>query len=432
MLTVQACQQHQLAAMNPNKAKSFPAATVPAVAKLGHRRRGKRGTRSEERGNARRAHASKRQYRRSRSRGVVGLPHPTHRKKEGKNLGRKHLEELSERRKAFARKKRRGKRAERKSVRKKQKATRARSRLEELTFGTFNVRTVAANGINGIGHIDTVLRTCAAKGCDVIGLQETKRDGTSEISASRYRIVFSGDCSMVKGRKGQHRVGLAIKGNIVKKAGEDGITIESLSARLLKARISIKSNFVTFVVAYAPTEEAPEGQKAKYIAALNCTVASVPAREYVFVFTDANARTGKRSEGGGETDSKVLGAYGRDKLNENGKLLRDFAEDNKLAPLNTFFCTPKSGVSYTLQSHDRSKGQAHLDYILTKQADRRLIRCVNVRRPPLEAPETDHNLVYAKVRIPHRSAPNRRKRDSTKETPKLADLRRLMTDPNLR
>ena len=40
--------------------------------------------------------------------------------------------------------------------------------------------------------------------------------------------------------------------------------------------------------------------------------------------------------------------------------------------------------------------------------------------------------MYAKVRIPRRSAPNRRKRDSTKETPKLADLRRLMTDSNLR
>ena len=40
--------------------------------------------------------------------------------------------------------------------------------------------------------------------------------------------------------------------------------------------------------------------------------------------------------------------------------------------------------------------------------------------------------MYAKVRIPRRSAPNRRKRDSTKETPKLVDLRRLMTDPNLR
>ena len=40
--------------------------------------------------------------------------------------------------------------------------------------------------------------------------------------------------------------------------------------------------------------------------------------------------------------------------------------------------------------------------------------------------------MYAKVRIPRRSAPNQRKKDSTKETPKLADLRRLMADPNLR
>ena len=205
-----------------------------------------------------------------------------------------------------------------------------------------------------------------------------------------------------------------------------------ISARVLKVRISIKSSFVTFVVAYAPTEEAPEGQKAKYMAALNCTVASMPTREYVFVLTDANARTGKRGQCGGEADSKVLGAYGRDMLNENGKLLLGFTDDNKLAPLNTFFCTPKSGVSYTFQSANRRKGQARLDYILTKQLDRRFIRCVNVRRPALDAPESDHNLVYAKVRIPRRSAPNWRKRDSTKETPKLADLRRLMTDPNLR
>ena len=124
-----------------------------------------------------------------------------------------------------------------------------------------------------------------------------------------------------------------MKEEIVKKAGEDGITIECISARLLKAQISIKLNFVTFVVAYAPTEEAPEGQKANYMAALNCTVASLPAREYVFVLTDANARTGKRGDGGGEAGNKVLGAYGRDKLNENGKLLLGFAKDNKLALL---------------------------------------------------------------------------------------------------
>ena len=75
-------------------------------------------------------------------------------------------------------------------------------------------------------------------------------------------------------------------------------------------RISIESNFVTYVVSYTQTEEAPEEPKAKYMTALNSTVASVFAREYVFVFNDPNARTGKRGEGGGEEDSKVLGTYG--------------------------------------------------------------------------------------------------------------------------
>ena len=143
--------------------------------------------------------------------------------------------------------------------------------------------------------------------------------------------------------------------------------------------------------------------------------------------------TGERGEGGGGANSKVLGAYGQDMLNENGKpLLLGFAEDNKIALLSTLFCTPKSGVSHSFQSaNNRSEGQARLGYILTKQADRRRIRCINVRRPPLEAPESNHNLVYAKVRIPCRSTPNRGKRDSTKETSKLANLRRLMTGPNL-
>ena len=148
-----------------------------------------------------------------------------------------------------------------------------------------------------------------------------------------------------QGGKEQHGVGLAIKEEIVEKAGKDDITIECINARLLKGRISMKSSFVTFVVAYAPTETVEERGKAKYMSALNGTVASVPAREHVFVLSDANARIGKGGEGGGKIDSKALGTYGRGVLNENGKLLLLFAEDNKLALLNTFFCTPKRGVS---------------------------------------------------------------------------------------
>ena len=218
-------------------------------------------------------------------------------------------------------------------------------------------------------------------------------------------------------------MGLAVKAEIGKKAGKDGIIIECVSARLLKARVLMKSNFVTFVLAYAPTEEAPDGQKAKHMAALNCTVASVPAREYVIILTDANASTGKKGEGGGEADSKVVRTYGRDKLNENGILLLGSAKDNQLVLLKTFFCTSKSGVSYTFGSANRSKRQARLSYILTTQADRRFIRCVNVRRPPLEAPELDHNV----RKSPHPT----QVRIKPEDTPKMADHRRLMIDLNL-
>ena len=51
--------------------------------------------------------------------------------------------------------------------------------------------------------------------------------------------------------------------------------------------------------------------------------------------------------------------------------------------------------------------------------------------PALESPESDHYLVYTTVCILGRSAPNRRRRETTTATPRTADLQRLMADPNL-
>ena len=55
----------------------------------------------------------------------------------------------------------------------KHQAAEARRRPKELTFGNFIVRTAAIKSVNGIGHINRLLRICAGKGYDVIGLQET-------------------------------------------------------------------------------------------------------------------------------------------------------------------------------------------------------------------------------------------------------------------
>ena len=162
-----------------------------------------------------------------------------------------------------------------------------------------------------------------------------------------------------------------------------------------------KSNGVSFILGYAPTLDKSTSEKHYYFwSSLDKVVKGVPSRDHLPVLIDVNARTGMR--GIGWTDSKVLGAYGRDELNDNGELLLAHATDNKLALLNTYYATPARGISYTFQSPNRRKAPYRLDYILTRQVDRRLVRNVTGRTPPRENAVSDHNLVIRNIRLgPH-------------------------------
>ena len=142
---------------------------------------------------------------------------------------------------------------------------------------------------------------------------------------------------------------------------------------------------------------------------------------------DANARTGRREKGQvGSKDSKILGAYGRDTLNDNGELLLSFVNNHDLALVSTFFSTPKGGVSHTFNG----RGKKRIDYILTRQRDRKFVRNVTVHPQPSFLPISDHNIVSAPVKLLGHFARNRRLRASAKKPP--VDCRRLVTDPQLR
>ena len=152
----------------------------------------------------------------------------------------------------------------------------------------------------------------------------------------------------------------------------------------------------------------------------------VPRHEQLFVLMDANARTGRRKKGGvGSKDNKILGAYGRDTLNDNGELLLSFANNDDLAIVNAFFSTPKGGVSHTF----KGRGKKHIYYILTRQRDRKLVWNVTVHPQPSFLPISDHNIVSAPVKLLGHFARNRRLRVSAKPP---VDRRRLVTDPQLR
>ena len=90
----------------------------------------------------------------------------------------------------------------RKAARMKHKAARAKRQTQELTLGTFNVRTSAFKGVNGIGHIDVLLRICAAKGCDVIGRKETEFRKMWPLDTAFTSVVIAAGSKEEKGNMG--------------------------------------------------------------------------------------------------------------------------------------------------------------------------------------------------------------------------------------
>ena len=151
-----------------------------------------------------------------------------------------------------------------------------------------------------------------------------------------------------------------------------------------------------------------------------------PKHQQLFVLMGTNARSGRRAEGGERSkDNKIIGACGRDTLNDNGELPLSFANNHDLALVNTFCSTPKKGVSHTFNGRSKKR----IDYILTRQRDRKLVSNVTVHAQPTFLPISDHNIVSALVKLLGHVARNRRFRTSAKPP---VDRRRLMTDPQLR
>ena len=143
-------------------------------------------------------------------------------------------------------------------------------------------------------------------------------------------------------------------------------------------------------------------------------VKQVPKTESLFVLIDANARIEKRMEVC--DDGRVLGAYERDELNNNGKRLPSLASDNKLDLTNTFFSGRKGGTSHTFNGINIRNDRKRIDYILTRHPPRPRVSDVKVNPPP-PAPakaDSDHNIVYATVRLSGRISLNRRIGTNTK------------------
>ena len=184
-------------------------------------------------------------------------------------------------------------------------------------MGMYNVRTPAFKATNGIGHAEVKLKTCE----DAHRIAGGEAQGTKCLYGGGVCCGCSGAGGGKYEKKGNHGVGLAIRESIVAGMDKGDVGVECISARLMKVRIQLKgkSNGVSFILGYAPTLDKSTSENDYFWSSLDEVVKGVPRRDHLLVLMDANAGTGMR--GIGWTDSKVLGAYGRDELNDNGERL---------------------------------------------------------------------------------------------------------------
>ena len=129
--------------------------------------------------------------------------------------------------------------------------------------------------------------------------------------------------------------------------------------------------------------------------------------------------------GVGSKDNKIIRAYGRDNLTDNGELRLCFANNHDLMFSNTFFSTPKGGVSHAFNG----RGNKRVEYTITRQRDRKLVRNVTLHPQPSFLSIPERNIMSAPFKLIPHFARNRWLGTSVKPP---VECSRLMSDCQLR
>ncbi len=218
---------------------------------------------------------------------------------------------------------------------------------------------------------------------EVLGLSETHLRGCGEREIGESVMIYSG---VSEGR---------VKGGVaVIVSGESRQCLREwmcVNERLLKVRLRVGRVRVTFIQAYAPTEDSKEEVKDTFYYSLEELIARVPKGDQLVLMGDLNARVGRDAN----SWRGVIGRQGEETLNGNGRRLLDLCAVNELAILNTLY-QHKEIHKCTWESKERGL-KSIIDYFIVRRALRPGVTDVRVIRGAEVG--SDHHLVLMKLRL---------------------------------
>lgn len=184
---------------------------------------------------------------------------------------------------------------------------------------------------------------------DIIGLSETRRQGQKVEEYDNYILCHIG---LIPGKYG---VGFLV--HIKHKNNIESFT--GITDRVALLNLNIQGNKISLIQVYAPTEAAKEEEIDNFYTDLNKAITQ--AHKTYIVMGDLNAKIGQPRP----DEYLVMKSNGYGERNKRGQRLIEFALENKIAILNTFF-KKKSKLRWTWRSPN-GEYKNEIDFILSNQ-----------------------------------------------------------------
>ena len=233
------------------------------------------------------------------------------------------------------------------------------SGTDYFRVGSWNVRSLRHKELE-------VIEEMKKYRLEVLGLSETHLRGCGEREIGESVMIYSG---VSEGR---------VKGGVaVIISGESRRYVKEwmcVNERLMKIRLRVNQEWVTFIQAYAPTEDSEEGVKDSFYYSLEELVTKVPKGDQLVLMGDLNARVGRDEK----SWKGVIGRQEEETLNRNGRRLLDFCAVHELVILNTIF-QHKEIHKFTWESKGRGL-RSIIDYFMVRRALTRSSRCESDKR----------------------------------------------------
>ena len=247
-----------------------------------------------------------------------------------------------------------------------------RRKERELRVGTINIGTLNGKSREIADLVDR-------RKVDILCLQETRWKGKkSRDLAGGHKLIYYGE-------SGRNGVAIVLSAAI----REQLVMVSRKSERVIRAHVRDGKTSMHIISAYAPQVGCDEEEKERFWKDLEEEIVAVPEEDKVIIGGDLNGHVGKEKHG----IERWHGGWSVGERNAEGQRILDFATEQDMALLNTFFKKEENQLT-TYRSGGRS---SQIDFLACRRKDIRDIKDCRVING--EEVAAQHRLVLAKMKV---------------------------------